>query len=79
MFLIGAVKLIEKKFKTCFSFSRLLRGGELRMYKIKTALFLYHLRCRFTGGNKNITQMKREKYITYFISLLSFHATKNLD
>ena len=41
MFLIGAIKpIVKKKFQTCI-FSQLLRGGELRAYKIKPVLFLY--------------------------------------
>ena len=42
MFLNGAIKpIVEKKFKTCFFFTRLLRGDELRAYRIKPVLFLY--------------------------------------
>ena len=42
MFLIDAIKpIVEKKFKTCFHFTRLFRVDELRAYKIKPVLFLY--------------------------------------
>jgi hypothetical protein len=45
VFSIDSIKPnVEKKFKTCFIFFMpLFRGGELRAYKIKTALFLYAL------------------------------------
>jgi hypothetical protein len=42
MFLIGDIKpIVEKKFKTCVSFTQLFRRGELRAYKIKPVLLLY--------------------------------------
>ena len=42
MFLIGAIKPIaEKKFRTCFIFTRLFRGGQLGEFEIKPGLFLY--------------------------------------
>ena len=42
MFLIGAITPIaEKKFKTCFIFTRLFRVGKSGEYEIKPVLFLY--------------------------------------
>jgi hypothetical protein len=54
MFLIGSIKSkVDKKFKTCFIFTRLFKGGELRARKkIKLVWFLFAL--RFAGGNKKI-------------------------
>ena len=57
MFLIDAIKpIIEKKSKACFFVTFLGRG----VGRVQNKTSFVSIRVRFTGGNKNIIQKKRE-------------------
>ena len=78
MILIGAIKpIVENKFKTCFIFTRLFRGGELRAYEMKPVLFLYAV--GFLAATTNITHKKGDNKISIIIGIIdmiSFYSIK---
>ena len=66
MLLLGAIKpIIEKKFKTCFIFTRLF----MRVESIQNKTSFVSLRCMFACGIKHISQKKEKR--TYLIFIIS--------
>ena len=64
MFLIDASKLnLEKKFKTCFIFTRHFSEGKSGAYKIKPVLFLFVLRLQAT--TKTLLKRNEKKGFYY--------------
>ena len=60
--------IVEKKFKTCFIFTRLFRGGEVRAYKIKPVLFFYAV--PFFGGKKIYKRKEKRLFNSSFLNVL---------